>query len=204
MTLPSDDLSDDINADLPEPTATGEAPLVVRLHERDPELSALCREIETRIAEGNINPRAECCDIDVHHVREFAAHPALKGRAAYTSQPAVHVRPQQSGERPLVLVNGPVFADETAVAQRAILAHEVAHGVRALAGPSLPLVQEEFEADCLACQWGFDEELLASRAEDYGREYVETLSRLIKAKDAVTAWGNQYQFKKIRAKRQIT
>ncbi len=204
MTLPSDDLSDDINADLPEPPATGEAPLTVRLYEIDPDLSALCREIETRIAEGNISSRATCCDIDVHLVQEFADHPAMKGHAAYASQPAVHVRPQQSGERPLVLVNGPVFAGQTAVAQRAILAHEIAHGVRAVAGPSLPLLQEEFEVDCLACQWGFDKELLASRAEDYGREYVETLRRLIAAKNAVAAWGNQYQIRKIVTTRQIT
>jgi hypothetical protein len=69
-----------------------------------------------------------------------------------------------------VLVNDAVFFALSEPHQRGILAHEIAHALRAWAGIKVGTTEEEIEADLLACRMGFAEELINERRQrDPGR-----------------------------------
>jgi hypothetical protein len=157
----------------------------VRLRESDPALAPLCREVEGRIARSGI---ASAGEIDVELLRDFSdpegAEFTRLERNGVLGEPAVHI-PPADGRPPRILVNAAVFWETAETSRRAVLAHEVAHAVRALEGKATAVVfDEEIGADRLACTWGFGPELIADRMQDYGESYAAALSRWAEPQEA--------------------
>ena len=154
--------------------------------ETDAALAPLCRDLEARAAARG-TPETATLAVAVVLLPDFSTldlqAPSPQAAALTRKNPAIF-RPSEN----TVYVNRAVFFGSDELAQRAVLAHEVAHAARHAEGIAHDDVGDgEFETDLLACRMGFAEEVGADRGRG-NPEWGEALRQWEDPAAAMQAW----------------
>ena len=145
----------------------------MKLLENDPTLADMCRQIESAIGE---DPRCQGLQVVVR-LTSLDALPESAKTDVFRDGGGAYRRSTRE-----VLLDPCLLSMNSSVAV-AVIAHEVGHAVAHAKGMQWegdgandPMA-EEFIADRLACEWGFEHSLVAERHTSYGEEYVVALRK---------------------------
>lgn len=165
-------------------------------------IEEVCRHVEERLRGVD-----ELRDVEVRVVvlPDFSTVPKM-GTGCMGTNPAFY-----DARQDIIFVDGVNFPTKKPGAQEAVLAHEIAHLLRARTNAPpvkttwmdlAAILGEEIVADATASRWGYGEELATDRAAHYEEPFGSEYASLLRSADAPDFAERAYEWEQnYRAKR---